>query len=137
METTELRQQASDRVTASRYTVLGLFDDHIDAEQTLVALRRDDRPAEQVSVLVRDRAADAGAGPERHGEVARAVVANALNAVSGWLLGLAALIVPESGTYLVAGPIGAVLTGGGTIAEHHRQRAGGEGGGEVSDFAEL
>src|SRR5215210_70772 len=99
METTEVRPETSDRQDASRFTVLGLFDDTIDAEQTLLAMRREERPAEQVSVLVRDRAADAGSGPERHGEVARAVVANALSAVSGWLLGLAALIVPENGTY--------------------------------------
>src|SRR5215211_7917213 len=99
MEATEHQTTPTDRVETSRFTVLGLFDDTIDAEQTLVALRREERPAEQVSVLVRDRAADAGSGPERHGEVARAVVANALSTVSGWLLGLAALIVPESGTY--------------------------------------
>jgi hypothetical protein len=123
MEATEHQTTPTDRVETSRFTVLGLFDDTIDAEQTLVALRREERPAEQVSVLVRDRAADAGSGPERHGEVARAVVANALSTVSGWLLGLAALIVPDSGTYLVAGPIGAALAGVGTIDEHIRQRS--------------
>src|SRR5690606_20259207 len=88
-----------------RYTVLGLFEDMIDAEHALLALRRADRPAEQVSVLVRDRAADQGYGSGGHSEVARAVVASALDTVSGWLLGLAALIVPEQGPLLVAGPI--------------------------------
>src|SRR5262249_9166055 len=58
---------------------------------------------------------------------ARAVVANALSAVSGWLLGLASLIVPDDGTYLVAGPIGAALARVRTFEEHTRQRAG-EGG---------
>ncbi len=96
-------------VSAMPYTVLGIFDDSIDAEQVLMALRRAQRPAEQVSVLVRDR----GLGPHdrlsAHGEVARALVANALSAVGGWLLGLAALVVPDHGPMLVAGPIGAAL----------------------------
>ena len=132
--TTQLGHPAADRQEASRFTVLGLFDDAIDAEQVLIALRREERPAEQVSVLVRDRTADAGTGVERHGEVARAVVANALGAVSGWLLGLAALIVPDNGTYLVAGPIGAALAGVRTIEQRQRQRAE-SGAGEV--YAEI
>ncbi len=137
METTEQRTTPADRAEMSRFTVLGLFDDTIDAEQTLVALRREERPADQVSVLVRDRAADAGSGPERHGEVARAVVANALSTVSGWLLGLAALIVPENGTYLVAGPMGAALAGVGTIDEHNRQRNQDETGEDSTGLADL
>lgn len=124
METAQIGVNKTERQEMARFTVVGLFDDAIDAEHTLVALRRADRPAEQVSVLVRDRAADAGSGPERHGEVARAVVANALSAVSGWLLGLASLIVPDNGTYLVAGPIGAALAGVRTFEEHTRQRTG-------------
>jgi hypothetical protein len=55
------------------------------------------------------------------------VVATALSAVSGWLLGLAALIVPDSGTYLVAGPIGVALAGVRTIETHHRELAGSNG----------
>jgi hypothetical protein len=122
----ELSQTGSRSLTPagpSRYTVLGLFDDMIDAEQALAALRREERPAEQVSLLVRDRAADAPGYGDRHGEVARAVVASALSAVSGWLLGLAALIVPEQGTLLVAGPIGAALAGVRTIEDHRAHRA--------------
>jgi hypothetical protein len=91
------------------YTVLGIFDDSIDAEQVLIALRRAQRPAEQVSVLVRDRAAEHQGRLSAHGEVARALVANALSAVGGWLLGLAALVLPDHGPMLVAGPIGAAL----------------------------
>jgi len=130
METTQIDERTDERREAMRITAVALFDDAIDAEHTLVALRRAERPAEQVSVLVRDRAADAGSGPERHGEVARAVVANALGAVSGWLLGLASLIVPDSGTYLVAGPIGAALAGVRTFEENTRKRADDDGDGE-------
>jgi hypothetical protein len=123
MEIAPVDATTDERREAARFTVVSLFDDLIDAEHALVALRRADRPAEHVSVVVRDRAADVGSHPERHGEVARAVVANALGAVSGWLLGLAALIVPDSGTYLVAGPIGAALAGVRTFEEHTRKRA--------------
>jgi hypothetical protein len=47
-------QETSDPLPP-RNTVVGLFEDVIDAEHVLLALRRSDRPAEQVSVLVRDR----------------------------------------------------------------------------------
>jgi hypothetical protein len=92
------------------YTVIGLFETPLDAEEELVALRRAARPPEQISVLVRDMESEARHGGG-NGAVARAVVENALEAVGGWLLGLAALIVPDRGTYLVAGPIGAALAG--------------------------
>jgi hypothetical protein len=137
MEMTRTEHSTTDQPQTERNTVLGLFDDTIDAEHALVALRRAENPAEQVSVLVRDRATDAAGGPERQGEVARAVVANALNAVSGWLLGLAALVVPENGTYLVAGPIGAALAGVRTIEEHQRQRARDEGVEEPKPLGDL
>jgi hypothetical protein len=92
-------------------TVLGLFDDHIDAEQALLALRKATAHPEQVSLIVRDRAAEDVGTLERSEAVARVLVATALDAVGGWLQGLASLIVPRHGTFLVAGPIGAALTG--------------------------
>src|SRR5215210_7657035 len=95
----------------SRHTVIGMFEDTIDAEQALVALRKADYPPDRISVLVRDHEAERDNSGDRHGAVARAVIANALDAVGGWLQGLASLIVPERGTFLVAGPIGAALAG--------------------------
>lgn len=92
-------------------TVLGLFDDHIDAEQALIALRKATAHPEQVSLIVRDRAAEDIGALEQGQAVARVLVATALDAVGGWLQGLASLIVPRHGTFLVAGPIGAALTG--------------------------
>jgi hypothetical protein len=97
--------------TAARRTVVGLFEDTIDAEQALLALRKANHAADIVSLVVRDKAAEENEGPDRAGAVARAIVATALGAVGGWLQGLAELIVPERGTYLVAGPIGAALAG--------------------------
>lgn len=99
-----------------RQTVVGLFEDTIDAERALVTLRKAHRPPEQVSLLVRNRAADDGAA-DRTGAVSRAMVAMALDAVGNWLHGLAALMVPERGNFLVAGPLGATLAG---IGGHHR-----------------
>lgn len=92
-------------------TVLGLFDDHIDAEQALIALRKSTAHPEQVSLIVRDRAAEEVGTLDGGEAVARVLVATALDAVGGWLQGLASLIVPKHGTFLVAGPIGAALTG--------------------------
>jgi len=137
MEITREAVSTNDPPRPVRVTVLGLFDDTIDAEHALVALRRAERSAEQVSVLVRDRGADAVAGQDRQGEVARAVVANALSAVSGWLLGLAALVVPENGTYLVAGPIGASLASVRTIKGDQRQPDRTEPGVSVDAFGEI
>ncbi len=94
----------------SRQTVVGLFDDHIDAEQALLALRKATGHPEQVSLIVRDREAEAQGALEHRGDVTRVLVATALDAVGGWLQGLASLIVPRRGTFLVAGPIGAALT---------------------------
>ncbi len=95
----------------TRQTVLGMFEDTIDAEQALVALRKADYPPDRISLLVRDTLAEREETSDRHGAVARSVVASALDAVGGWLQGLASLIVPERGTFLVAGPIGAALAG--------------------------
>lgn len=93
------------------HTVVGLYDDKIDAEQALEALRKGAHPSGSVSLLVRDKVADGNKSADRPGAVASALVANALESVGGWLNGLAELIVPERGTFVVAGPIGAALAG--------------------------
>lgn len=102
---------------ATSHTVVALFEDTIDAERALVALRKADHAADRVSLLVRQGATDEEGGADRAGAVARALVATALDAVGGWLQGLASLIVPERGTFLVAGPIGAALAGKGDGAD--------------------
>ena len=88
-------------------TVVGLFDDQIDAEHALIALRKSSRPAASVSVLARDRASKQGGDSPI--DVTRAVMDTALSAMNGWLTGLAALMVPGNGTFLAAGPIGVTL----------------------------
>jgi len=107
------------------HTVVALFDDGLDAEQAMVALRKGDHRADRVSLLVRDQAGEGPGQAERAGAVARAVVASALEMVGSWLHGLASLIVPERGTFLVAGPIGAALAGISTAADTDGVEPGG------------
>jgi len=88
-------------------TLIAIFDDTIDAEHVLTALRRSEHPADQISVVLREE----GSGdPTSRPILARAIASSALETVSGWLQGLASLILPDGASYLVAGPIGAVLS---------------------------
>jgi hypothetical protein len=92
-------------------TVVALFADSIDAEAALRALERGAGSPAQISLLVRTRAVDPTDAADRPGAVARSLVAAALETVGASLLGLASLVLPERGTYLVAGPLGAALRG--------------------------
>jgi hypothetical protein len=99
------------RARERQTTVVALFADTIDAEAALRALERGMGSPAQVSLLLRTREVDPADAADRPGAVARSLVAAALETVGAWLLGLASLIVPERGTYLVAGPLGAALRG--------------------------
>lgn len=90
-------------------TVIALFDDILDAEQALSVLRKSDQPSEQISVILRERVISAESGVPQQTVLARVIASSALDAVGGWLQGLASLILPDRASYLVAGPIGAVL----------------------------
>lgn len=91
-------------------TVIALFDDAIDAEHALNALRRSDQPSAQISVILRERVIESRAASRRETLLSRVVASSALEAVGGWLQGLASLILPEDrASYLVAGPIGVML----------------------------
>jgi hypothetical protein len=90
-------------------TLVGLIEDVIDARSAFSALRKAGCAPDSVSFIVRDRKADEGGPAARHGAVARAIDEADLNGHSDWLLGLASLIVPERGTFLVAGLLGAAL----------------------------
>ncbi len=132
--TASIRQTtASPGVT--RETIVALFDDSLDAEQALMALRKMTGAPEQISLVVRDRATEDQNTIETTGALARVLVATALDAVGGWLQGLASLIVPRRGTYLVAGPIGAALTYVAPARQGVRVPpgdAGGQGSGDIS-----
>lgn len=91
------------------HSVIALFDDIIDAEHALSTLRRLDQPSEQISVILRERVLSETSSLRQHTILSRVVASSALEAVGGWLQGLASLILPDRASYLVAGPIGAVL----------------------------
>ena len=90
-------------------TIIALFDDTIDAEHALTALRKSDQPSEGISVILRERVLDPDPTVQYETVLSRVIASSALDAVGSWLQGLASLILPDRASYLVAGPIGAVL----------------------------
>ncbi|HYH12297.1 MAG TPA: hypothetical protein VD789_08095 [Thermomicrobiales bacterium] len=98
-------------------TIIALFDDTIDAEHALSALRRSEQPSAQISVILRERVNEPHTRSNRETLLSRVIAASALETVGGWLQGLASLILPEDrASYLVAGPIGVMLA---SIREAH------------------
>lgn len=91
------------------YTVMALFDDIIDAENSLMSLRRLKQPAEQISVIFRERVLDPDSHTPYRAVLSEVVAKSALDVVGSWLQGLASLVLPDRATYLAAGPIGAIL----------------------------
>src|SRR3954471_15782841 len=91
-------------------TVIGLFEDTIDAQRALGALRKAEYQPDQISFIVRDETGEQNLDEGGPGAVARAVIASALETVGTWLQGLAELIVPNLGGSLVFGPLGGALT---------------------------
>jgi hypothetical protein len=100
-----------DRGRQRQITIVALFEDTLDVEAALRSLERGPGSPAQVSLVIRTREVDPADAADRPGAVARSLVAVALETVGAWLLGLASLIVPDRGAYLVAGPIGAALRG--------------------------
>lgn len=90
-------------------TIIALFDDTIDAEHALTALRKGDHPSEGISVILRERVLDPDPDMQYQTVLSRVIASSVLDAVGSWLQGLASLILPDRASYLVAGPIGAVL----------------------------
>jgi hypothetical protein len=111
-------------------TIIALFDDTIDAEHTLTALRKSDQPSEGISVILRERVLDPDPTVQYETVLSRVIASSALDAVGSWLQGLASLILPDRASYLVAGPIGAVLA---TIRDVRGEVGNGEDGSIRSD----
>jgi hypothetical protein len=105
------RQQETDQPSTDTYyrTIIALFDDTIDAEHALTTLRKSDQPSEGISVILRERVLDPDPNVQYETVLSRVIASSALEAVGSWLQGLASLILPDHASYLVAGPIGAVL----------------------------
>jgi hypothetical protein len=105
--TAESAESAKKNGGSVLFTALGLFEDTLDMEKALIALRRQKREPSEISVLLRDR--DAESDTVTGGAVPRAVSEHTLDAVGGWLVGLAELVLQDGLNYLVAGPIGAAV----------------------------
>src|SRR5690606_20879731 len=102
--TTRAPEAPNSDTTGPVRTIIALFDDTIDAEHALSALRRSDQPSDQISVVLRERVTAPRSRSSRETLLSRVVAASALEAVGGWLQGLASLILPEDrASYLVAG----------------------------------
>lgn len=92
------------------YTLTALFDDIIDAEQALIQLRRSHQPANQISVILREKVLVPDAQTPYRAVLSEVVERSSLEAASKWLQGLVSLVLPDRATYLAAGPIGMILS---------------------------
>lgn len=92
------------------YTLTALYDDIIDAEQTLVQLRRSHQPANQISVILREKVLVPDRQKPYRAVLSEVVARSSLEAASAWLQGLVSLVLPDRATYLAAGPIGMILS---------------------------
>ena len=109
MRLSGLLDQLHDDELRQSYTVMVLFDDTIDAESSLMSLRRSKQSAGEISVIFRERVLDPEARVPYRAVLSDVVAKSALDVVGSWLQGLASLVLPDRATYLAAGPIGAIL----------------------------
>ncbi len=89
-------------------TILGIFDDPIDARRTVETLRAGPLKLHDVSLV--SRATESGAAINSADDVSAGEGA-AVGAVWGGLVGLAALLIPGVGPFIAFGALGAALTG--------------------------
>lgn len=91
--------------------VVGLFEDSIDVRDAIEHLIETDREnvGGHISLLLRDVDAEDGGPAERRTVLAQAVTATGLDRIATLLTNLTVLIIPESGTFLAAGPLGSAL----------------------------
>lgn len=106
----ELLDQLKNEDRRQAYTLTALFDDIIDAEQALSQLRRGRQPANQISVILRERVLDPDAQAPYRAVLSEVVERSSLEAAGNWLQGLVSLVLPDRATYLAAGPIGMILS---------------------------
>ena len=89
-------------------TILGIFDNPLDARQAVETLRSSSLKLDDVSIIA--RATDSKAATGNTGDVSAGEGA-AVGAVWGGLVGLAALLIPGVGPFIAFGALGAALTG--------------------------
>jgi hypothetical protein len=109
MRFSSLLDHLQDDELRQSYSVMVLFDDTIDAENSLMSLRRSRQSASEISVIFREQVLDPEARTPYRALLSDVVAKSALDVVGSWLQGLASLVLPDRATYLAAGPIGAIL----------------------------
>lgn len=94
-------------------TVLGIFRDRADANNTLDTLHDKKFEAEQISVITQDNevyhTGDDRASNVAGGTASGIATGGALGALAGLLIGIGAVTVPGVGALLVGGPLAAAL----------------------------
>ena len=95
--------------------VVGVFDDRVDAEEALRALKSADFEPDQISiVMLQTPHAEV---EERHGrhidETTGILAGGALGGLAGWLIGATAVAVPGLGALLAAGALVGAVGGAG------------------------
>lgn len=109
-------------------TVIGVFDDHLQAEQVIGDLLKAGIERNEISILSRDSenpiaggvspmpvpVSDPAAAPAETDSTSPTAATGAIyGGLGGLLLGLGALAIPGVGPVIAAGPIAAALTGAG------------------------
>lgn len=107
-ERSEIADQSAN-LEAFQLTVVGVFEDSIDADHALADLRKDSVQSETVSVMVRDGDADFSGDIHESTDIATALGSTGLDHAGDWLSHLVSLVVSDLGPLLAAGPMGAVL----------------------------
>ncbi len=124
-------------------TVVALYDNLDDAQQTVRDLVDGGLPRDQISLVANDQTGQLGENVTGAGEASGAAqgagvgagIGAALGGIGGLLVGLGALAVPGIGPVLAAGPLAAAL--GGVAGAGAGAIAGGAAGGLIGGLTDM
>jgi hypothetical protein len=109
---------AKERKQDKRIAVFGLFDNRIQIEAAIDALRAEGFRDSDISALLPDVPSSKELAHEKHtkapeGATVGATAGGAIGGTLGLLVGIGALAIPGLGPFIAAGPIMATLAGAG------------------------
>lgn len=97
-------------------TVIGVFDDEPYAEEAIAELQKRGFSPEDISVIMKDKAIDAGvemtknvSGGVTKGTTSGIATGALVGGLAGLLVGVGAFVIPGIGAFLVGGPLAAAL----------------------------
>ncbi|HXS15471.1 MAG TPA: general stress protein [Candidatus Saccharimonadales bacterium] len=101
-------------------TVLGIFDNRMDAESAIDDLEASGYQTRDISILMRDRNdaefAKSSGTIVADNTVTGAVTGGVIGGIAGLLIGIGAIVVPGVGALLIGGPLAAALGATGAAA---------------------